>query len=351
MLENSIPLPFAGVKMNERKIMIMKKMCKRLVCLFLVLTMVFVTNATAFAAEKVSYKKSIEKKDEVQIAKETYANLSPEAKVIFDGELAKDKELLEFHKTHVDPSYEKTSNSSRTIYGKVATYSVTRAVTTDPMTILSAKLAVLSLPSAVAYSLKAMGAGMVAAIADGPLPIGDILLAAAAVSAAIVIAVNWNEVCENWNSIVSAFRAAFAVSSSNVKSAFVTILSDVNAELAINPAITVDKKRKTVKVNGVTYLCNTRAAYLTKEDQKNIKYMLAYRTETEVWVATVELKDYQAKLIASFNRSDIGVWATSRSYASALCKNGRPCTTGIGEGYYPHFHHIQYTAFHCWYLG
>ncbi len=176
-------------------------------------------------------------------------------------------------------------------------------------------------------------------------------MAAAAVTAAIVLAVHWNEISGQWNSIVSAFKTAFADSASNVKSAFVTILSDVNAELAINPVVTVNKKEKTVTVNGVTYLCDTRASELSKEDQKNVKYMLAYRTTTEVWVSTVKLEDYQAKLIASLNSRDVGVWATSRAYARALCKNGEPCQTGIGEGYYPHFHHVQYKSFHCWYLG
>lgn len=315
----------------------------------LVAIMVFSAKTTAFAAEKVVVKKIVDREGP-NLARKAYANLSPEAKEIFDAALAKDQELQAFHKEYVDPNYEIQNQRSLGADISISTYSMTRAAT-DPMTILSAKLAVLSLPSAVVYTLKAMGSGMVAAIVDGPLPIGDILLAAAAVTVAIVIAVNWNEVCENWNSIVSAFRTAFVASSSNVKSAFVTIMSDVNAELAVNPAITVDEEEKSFTVNGKKYVCNEMAKYLTEKDTKNTQFMPAMLAEGDVWVVFMKLGSAEANFLASLNSSRVGVWATSRSYARALCKGGRFDVGETKEGYYPHFHHIKYTKFHCWFLG
>lgn len=315
----------------------------------LVAMMVFSTNTTAFAAEKVAVKKFVEQEGP-NYARKAYANLSPEAKEIFDAALVNDQELLEFHREYVDSDYETPNQGSLKSYTTISTYSVTRAAT-DPMTVLSAKLAVLSLPSVVVYTLKAMGAGMVAAIVDGPLPIGDILLAAATVTAAIVIAVNWNEISGQWNAIVSAFRTAFADSSSNVRSAFVTILSDVKAELAINPAITIKDKEKLVIINGIKYKCNTRADYLTEDQKENKKYMPAILINKHVWVADVKLENGQAAFIASLNDSQVGVWATTQSYARALCQGGRFDGGRMDEGYYPHFHHICYTNFHCWFLG
>lgn len=168
------------------------------------------------------------------------------------------------------------------------------------MTILSAQLAALSLPSAVVYSLKAMGAGMVAAIADGPLPIGDILLAAATVSAAVVIAANWNSISSKWTQIVAAFKKAFADSVNNVIKAFNSIKSDVNAELAANPVITVDKKK--VTINGVLYNCTTRADQLTASQKQNKKYMPAVLYAGNVWVAAnISLTNLQALVIAACN--------------------------------------------------
>ncbi len=147
----------------------MKKIIKRLVCMCLVAMMVFTANTTAFAAEKVAIKKTIDREGP-DLARKAYANLSPEAKEIFDAALAKDQELLEFHKEYVDSNYKIPNQENLKSYTATSAYSMSR-VATDPMTILSAKLAVLGLPSAVVYSLKAMGAGMVAAIVDGPLPI------------------------------------------------------------------------------------------------------------------------------------------------------------------------------------
>lgn len=107
------------------------------------------------------------------------------------------------------------------------------------MRILSIQLAELGLPSAVVYYLKAMGAGMVAAIADGPLPIGDILLAAATASVVVVVAANWDIVSPKFDRIIRAFQVAFSETASNITSAFAKIKGDAKKES--------DKKRKMIK--------------------------------------------------------------------------------------------------------
>ena len=87
--------------------------------------------------------------------------------------------------------------------------------------------------------MKAMGAGMVAAIADGPLPVGDILLAAATASAVLVIAAHWDVVSPKFNQITRAFQKAFSTAASNISSAFSKIKSDAKKE-----ADKADKKEK-----------------------------------------------------------------------------------------------------------
>ena len=156
--------------------------------------------------------------EEIEAARETYLALTPEVKAIFDASLVDDPKMLEFHLSYVDKSFTPPA-------AKVQARSA-NAVVADPMRVLMEQLGGLGLPSSVLYSLKAMGAGMVAAIADGPLPIGDILLAAATASTAIVIAANWDQVAPKWDGIVRAFQKAFSKTASNVSAAFLKIKSD-----------------------------------------------------------------------------------------------------------------------------
>lgn len=325
---------------------------KKLLSVLLVFALSLSLCSTAFAADHNSYGKEPEigTEEDIQCAKDAYNSLNFEAKAIFEKALAADAELLEFHKEYVDP----TCNISPTITDSAAmTTAAAVTVAADPMSILNAELALISLPSAVVYSLKAMGAGMVAAIADGPLPIGDILLAAATASAAIVIAANWNAVSSKWASIVSAFKKAFVASANNIISAFNQIRSDVNSELATNPCVTISGK--VITVNGVSYNCTTKADSLTASQQRNKKYFPAVLYNETVYVDPLHsLETPGAKLFMYANSSKVGIWATSSSYAMGLCGGVENAiwhnTHASNEGYFFHYHHPSYKNFHCWYL-
>lgn len=284
--------------------------------------------------------------EEIQIARDSYDSLTPEAKAIFDSALAEDPDLLEFHKTYVDPSFKAPSKPARAY----STYAVAAA---DPMTILSAQLAALSLPSAVVYSLKAMGAGMIAAIADGPLPLGDILLAAATVNAAIVIAANWNSISSKWTQIVAAFKKAFADSANNVISAFNSIKRDINAEVSTNPCVTVSGT--TITVNGTKYRCTTNASSVaTSMKSSKHTYYPAVLSGGKVLVAPVNIPRNIALAIMKFNSSSMGVFALTSTYARGLCSGlgGAigPENHGSTEGYWYHYHGANYRHAHCWYF-
>ena len=200
----------------------MKKLTTKLASFILTLSMLFSLTVPAFAAENYDSIGTISNTQEsIDAAREAYAALTPEAKVIFEESLAYDAEMLKFHTTYVDQNFTLPAVRPET---KSAT------AVADPMRVLMAELSGLGLPSAVLYSLKAMGAGMAAAVADGPLPVGDILLAAATVSVAVTIAANWKTVSSKWNSIVSAFQKAFEKSTSNVVSAFQKLRENVQTE-------------------------------------------------------------------------------------------------------------------------
>lgn len=319
---------------------------KRILSIILVLAMTLSLCSTAFAAEPVVYGEAGEvgTVSDIDLAKEVYNSLSPEAKVIFDDALASDLELLEFHKTYVDPncSIKYTQN-----------YSVrSMTATADPMAILNAEFIAMQIPQAVKYVLEAVGAGMIAAAGDGPLLAGDILLAAATVSAVVVIAANWNEVAPKWNGIVNAFKKAFAASASNVVSAFQTLFDNIQKTLAKQPSVTVSGQ--TATINGVKYNCKTKADSLTKEQQKNKKYFPAVLYKGTVYVdALHSLSNAEAKLFVYANRSDLGIWATSESSARGLCGGNTAIwhnTHSSSEGYFFHYHHPSYKKFHCWYL-
>ncbi len=195
----------------------MKNLTTKMVSLILTLAMIFSLAVPTFAVENYrqmgNFTAANTPKD-IEIAREAYAALTPAAKIIFDSSLTYDSDMLEFHTTYVDKNFTPPVSKPKT---------KSAADMADPMQILMTELSGLGLPSAVLYALKAMGAGMVAAIADGPLPVGDILLAAATVSAAAVIAVNWDTVSPKFNQITRAFQNAFSETATNIEKAFADI--------------------------------------------------------------------------------------------------------------------------------
>lgn len=177
-----------------------------------------------------------------ETVREIYHNLTPEAKEIFDRELSRDPQLLSFHLKNVDSSFSQTKQKHSTNSYSFRSVGALR----DPMVTLSNQIATLGLPSAVAYSLKAMGASMVAAIGDGPLPFGDILLAASTASVAITMGLNWDVVEPKFDRIVQAFRTAFSSVGSNISSAFSKIKTDAKKENSKNKNKDLEKVKNKI---------------------------------------------------------------------------------------------------------
>lgn len=323
----------------------MKHLSRKIITIILAVVMCASMCSTAFAAspEIDVTNSSFGSYDQIQVAIDSYNSLDNEAKAVFDQFLATDSQLLEFHTTYVDSSYSVSAASKSTN----ATYATAAA---DPVSILTAELALLNLPSAVDYALKAMASGMVAALADGALPFGDIILAAAAASAVVVIAANWSSVSPKFNGIALAFKKAFVSAADAVVSAFSSLLEDVNYQ--VNNSVTV--RGKQVTINGFTYNCTTQAATLTISQQTGKSYFPAVLVGGTLYVdAQHNIGAAGAKVIASANLRYVGAWATNASYARGVCGGDSAPWHDYhdsSEGYFYHYHHVHFKNFHCWYL-
>lgn len=317
---------------------------KRIVSLILTIVMVLSLGSTAFAntEKKILNPNSIS--NDIAAAREAYNALEGEAKAIFEASLANNRELLDFHKTYVDINFNiKVSNNRM----------MAAAATADAMTLLMQDLNTLGLPSAVLYSLQAMGAGMVAAIADGPLPIGDILLAAATASAVIILAANWDTVYPVLGSITKAFTKAFSTSAANIISAFATVQEDTEKEV-VRSAPVIRVNGQLVTIDGAQFACKTRADQLTESQKQMSRYYVAVLYAGTVWVdVTHPAPDSLVRVIMRANNFKIGAWATQQAYARGICGGNYEIWDNShksSEGYFFHYHHPAFRNFHCWYL-
>lgn len=332
---------------------------KRIISIFLVLALVISFPNTASASNNTNYQDEISEL-EIELARKAFYSLSNEAKTVFEQALQSDYEMLIFHITYVDPTF-KIDNACIANSTVRPTYLTTdnfsnkiKWFNTEAATSISAQLSALDLPTSVLYSLNAMSAAMVAAVADGPLPIGDILLAAATASVVIVVAANWNSVAPKWSQIISIFKRSFAGSVNNIISAFSTIKSDIDAELINNPCVTVSET--TITINGVAYRCTTDASYVAQSMRsQNHKYYPAVLSNNKVLVCPRNIERNIAIAIMSLNRRFFGVFALNSSYARGLCNSlggaRGPETHGSSEGYWYHYHGANFPLAHCWFFN
>ena len=324
----------------------MKSKLTRYVCFILALAILFSVNVSAVAGKTATMAGSDmenERYDVGETARATYENLSDEARVLFDKVISRDSELTEFHHKYVDPTFSAEKNI-------VQQQNAVSTQAADLLTLLADKLAALALPEEVSYCLNAMGAGMAAAIADGPLPIGDILFAAATVSAVVVIAANWNEVSPEFNRIVSAFTSVFSDATSAVISAFDEIKAAVPAAKS-GVGVSVSVIGKTVQLGARTFDCLTSVETLTDEDTRNKQYFVGVIWNNDVFVdVNRPIGRTDAMMILTLNRGNIGVVAVNRNYARGLAGgNPRGPESHGNSGYYEHYHNSLYPNAHIWY--
>ena len=329
----------------------MRKIAKKIICCLTTCCLVFtssifavVTPSASIPFDTATVSSNVEY-NEKQVAVEIYKNLSPEAKLLFDQLLTQDEKLRDFHQTHVDPTFQPIQS---------AYVNASVSVASNELSILSEQLSQLNLPQAVVYSLEALGASMAAAVADGPLPIGDILLAAAAASTAVVVAANWSTISAKWNSIVDAFTSAFTTMVSNITSAFEEINSDV-PHFQSSATLSIYTSSNTATIGGVTY-AGTKAISDIKNSDVNISaYYVAILIADDVVVDTTRPISYAlAKAILIKNNMRVGIFAPTKERARSLAGAGYIGPENHDDGslysnYYMHYHNSLYSHAHIWY--
>ncbi len=323
-----------------------KRIYKKIVAFLIAIALCFSSSQVAYAAESVNMHfqmddsipafnvVSLEQRlynglTEAALERKIYYSLSPEAKALYDS-------------VDVNGSVGIQNANLRTVSAASSTY-----------TVLIRELTALGLPTAVFNSLKAAAASLVAAAADGPLPVGDILAALSAVTLVTVVALNWNEVAPKWNQIVAAFKNALSSSSGNISSAFSTTKTQIGEQTKKTPSITISGK--TVIVNTVKYQCTTKADTIAKRKYSSNNYYVAVLYNNWVWVCTNKVLSYgEAKIVQLGNNSKVGIWATQEGGARNLCQPRMrgPERHGNGApGYFWHYHLDYNNTKHChvWY--
>jgi len=321
--------------------------------LALVMTFTFVVPGLAYAnfddvldseGETDSIEDVIESED-IELFKEIFENLSPEAKVIFEESLKDDPVLLAIHVTYVNPEMTSSEDES-------PRPARVRRSSKKSLRELSSGLKKLGLPKDAIYSLKAMAAGMVTAAADGPLPVGDIIAAAAVAQVISTLAPDWIAVDPHWPDIRRLFENVFEPSKQNIKEAFGSIRKDIVAKASTIAKPNVQVNGQKVRVNGKTYVCTEAAEHLNKKKLKEAKYFPALLAKNTVYVDVHSpLTTGEAKIILYANNSRVGLWATQERYARGICGGDRAKHHDPhgGDGFFPHYHHFAYRKCHCWY--
>ena len=326
----------------------MKQLIQRTLSLILALSMVLALSVPSFAYSRVpeTFEDDITQ-EEIDALREAFSALSPEAKEIYLASLYQDPEALAFHRQYIDSSLSSRALSYGLCYANAA---VANAANADVVTNLVRQLqAIQGMPTELVNAFRIMASGMVADMADGPLPFGAIIAAAGTAAVVVIMANNWEKVSPMFPRIVAAFKQAFSDSASQIVSAF----NSIKAEVLDIVAPSVSVSGKTITVGKDRYTCNTKAEDLTAEQKKGKYYYPAvlYRDVLHV-DPSHKLSASTAKTILSFNSSVAGIMATTETLARGVSGSNAQWhdTHSYGCGYYKHYHPSYAPSAHCWYI-
>ena len=181
-------------------------MKKKLLAMFLSFVMLFTLTAPAYAAafpqedtaaDFLTLSPDVCSSDAEAnaVAKNVYENLTPTQQQEFLAIIETlayqgDPQLVEFHKTYVDPSYEFTGNGIMPQAAAVAAADIT------------GQLQALNLPDVVYYALVAFATAL-------GVPVGNVVDVVIGLGLGVIIVANWNAISGVWNQIVDIFVNAF----------------------------------------------------------------------------------------------------------------------------------------------
>ncbi|MCR8936937.1 hypothetical protein O0555_06170 [Brevibacillus laterosporus] len=202
-----------------------------------------VTPALA-AVENVNTKKNITIEQEVlekisnQLQDFKKANGSDDAveKVFTEMTPEAQKEFLDFIIRQKENGDSELFNYHEKVFGEITQEKIdkkrvkrmAKASSKDgPIDVLSYELKKLDLPTPAYYAFLGIGVSISAAAADGPLPIGDIIGIIIAAGSGAVIAWYWDDISDQFDDIVRAFRKAFNTMKGKIEEAFDYLYAEV----------------------------------------------------------------------------------------------------------------------------
>ncbi len=191
----------------------MIKKFTRIISFALLLTILTTSLNLGVYAQNTKVINNISNESANELAKNIYNNLSAEAKNIFIDYLelealkGNDK-LLQFHKTNIDKSY--ISNSKSILFPLESQTSTLKMASAAD---IATQIKALDLPTAVEYGLTAFAAAL-------GVPVGNVVDVAVGLGLAVIIAIYWDDIKDQWDDIVEIFTSTFSSIASEIKEAF-----------------------------------------------------------------------------------------------------------------------------------
>ncbi len=325
-----------GNHMYRRIISFILTIC---VCFCILPTSVFAINATTEPEYTYVVDCSISVEESLIRA---YSNLSPEAKEIFDSRIASNPALVEYHQNIVDPSYDVTQYMS--------------SLSRSAVDIITSGLSNMNLPVQVQEALNLLSSAILAALADGPLPAGELYALSILLLTAIALADHWDVVAPQWDSIVLLFQQAFTSIISPISTSMASIKEDTIQENTLPDTIiiTVNPNNKMMRIGGRSVLCNT---VVESDTEVNGNYYPALLFSGILFFFPNAVSSKEARAIMSANIDSSGVLAQTGSMAKNLCYSIGPVVSHGPHENMPNFlNHYHFTRnnknsnSHAWYL-
>lgn len=216
----------------------MRDAIKKSVSFILTLAIVFgftapaftLNNALAYEGQSIEIiNENIEIIDEIvniEALKELFATMSPEAIEIYESSLTEDKEQLDFYVQYINPDFEPQDEY------------MDERFATNPISNIQVGLTALGFNFYIRTGFTAIASGIVAALADGPLLVGDTLGAVLAGGGFLIIALNWDTIAPKWNQVVNLFKKEFSAAAGEI----VRLFDKIKARASVHKA-----EKKTIK--------------------------------------------------------------------------------------------------------
>lgn len=203
-----------------------------------------------------------------------------------------------------------------------------------------------------------MASGLIAALGDGPLPIGDIYAIAISLYTAITLADHLDEINEHWEEIVELFKQALTGTSSTIPEAMDIIREDAinENELPDTIEVTVLSASRTIRANDEYYVCSIPITDFGPSQERFYPGIIYNGT---FWVCHTYVPFKVARAIMAANIELAGILTKYEVLAYNLCNTlGSPYHHDPhrlnNPNYLPHYHFsklgVQYNS-HAWYVS